>query len=71
MKIEIHGGHTDVGDGVAALNGASGARASGLASNLEGGGGRKKGQCSESEGSDAGKHVDVGELNWELELREG
>ena len=44
-------------DGVAALDGAGAARRSGLtASDLEGGGGRKNGQSSESEDGDAGEH---------------
>ncbi len=45
----------------AALDGTGAARRSGLASDLEGSGGRKKGQSNESDGGDAGEHVGVGE----------
>ena len=51
-------------DGVAALDGASAAGRRGLtAADLEGGGGRKKGQSCKSEGGDAGEHVGSGEGN--------
>ena len=57
---------TDLLDGVASLDGAGAAGRGGLAASaadLEGSGGRKKGQSCKSEGGDAGEHVGSGEGN--------
>ena len=59
-------------DRLAALDGAGAAGRGGLAAStadLEGSGGRKKGQGSEGEGSDAGEHVGSGEES-ATEMRE-
>ena len=54
-------GRTNLPDGLAALDGRGGTRASRLITSLKGGGGRKNGESSEGECSNARKHIRFGE----------